>query len=93
MSEQDDVHERNKELAQLIYDELLRDPHHPYLGKWIGIVNGQVVVLGDSWDEVRHRLDEIEPDLYRTYIMKGVGEAEDEELACYGDSPVEFEEE
>ena len=33
---------RNTELIWRINEELLRDPNHPYAGRWIGIANGLV---------------------------------------------------
>jgi hypothetical protein len=90
MSEPIDINERfrigdrNRELARRINDEVLRDPNSPYAGKWIGIANGQVVVVGDTWDEVNKRLDEIEPDPFRTYCMEGIGITEEEANAIYG---------
>jgi hypothetical protein len=40
---------------------------------------------------VRKRLDEIESDSFRTFTLEGRGVTEEEELASYGDSAVEFE--
>jgi hypothetical protein len=62
MSERGEVYDRNRELARRINDDLLRDPNSPYAGKWIGIADGQVVVVGDALDDVHKRLHEIEPD-------------------------------
>jgi hypothetical protein len=84
MSDRFDIIERNRELARRINDELLRDPNHPYTGKWIGIANGQVVVVNERREEVEKRLDEIEPDSFRTLSMEGVGETEEEQNAIYG---------
>jgi hypothetical protein len=72
------------ELARQINDELLRDPNSPYAGKWIGIANGQVVVVGDVFDDVNKRLYEIEPDLARCFCVEGIGITEEEERASYG---------
>jgi hypothetical protein len=87
MEDRQKVITRNRELAWRINDELLRDQSHPYTGKWIGIANGQVVFVGNSWEEVETRLNEIEPDSFRTDIMEGRGVTEEEELATYGDAP------
>jgi hypothetical protein len=84
MAGRHDIYDRNIEVARQINDELLRDPNSPYAGKWIGIANGQVVVVGDSWDEVRKRLDEVEPDPFRCFCMEGVGIPDEEENAIYG---------
>jgi len=39
-----------------------RDPHSPYVGKFVGIANGQVVAVADSWREISRRLRQFEPD-------------------------------
>ena len=78
------INDRNCELARRINDELLRDPNSPYAGKWIGIANGQVIVVGDSCEVVKQRLAEAEPDPFRTYCMEGVAVTEEEENAIYG---------
>jgi hypothetical protein len=56
------VQELNRELARRINEEALRDPHSPYAGKFVGIANGQVVVVADSLDEMSQRLRQIEGD-------------------------------
>lgn len=84
MDDRYDVQDLNIELARRISDELLRDPDSPYAGKWIGIANGQVVIVGDSYDDVRRRLGEVEPDPFRCHCMEGVGIPEEEQNAIYG---------
>ena len=44
--------ERNRELANRINEEALRNPHSPYANKVVGLINGQVVVVDDDLDEV-----------------------------------------
>ena len=83
MDDRYDIQDRNIELAQRINDELLRDPNSAYAGKWIGIANGQVVV-GNSYEDVRRRLGEIEPDPFRCHCMEGVGIPEEEQNPIYG---------
>jgi hypothetical protein len=56
------VLEINRELAVRINEEARRDPQSPYAGKFVGIANGQVVVVADDPDEMSRRLREIEPD-------------------------------
>jgi hypothetical protein len=77
---------RNRELMWRINEELLHDPNHPYAGKWIGIANGQVAVVGDSREEVKKRLDEVESDSFRRLSMEGRGITLEEQLASYGDA-------
>jgi hypothetical protein len=85
MSERDDTHDPNMELARQIEGDLLRDPNAPYAGKWIGIANGRVVAVADTFDEAAERLREIEPDPSRSLLMEGVGPDEEGELATYGE--------
>jgi len=62
MSGADTVQELNRELARQINDEARRNPQSPYANKFVGIANGQVVVVADDPDEMSRRLRQIEPD-------------------------------
>ena len=42
------VQESNQALAQQINEETLRNPDSPYANKFVGIANGQVVVVADT---------------------------------------------
>jgi hypothetical protein len=84
MSERQEIIDRNREVMRRINDELLRDPNSPYAGKWIGIANGQVVLVGDTFDDVKKRLREIESDPFRCFCMEGVGITDEEANAIYG---------
>lgn len=53
---------RNEELARQINQEARGNPSAPYAGKYVGIANGQVVVVADTLDEVVGRLRQVEPD-------------------------------
>ena len=61
------VQELNRELGEKLADDGCINPQAPYYGKFVGIANGQVVVVADNWDEVMHRLRLIEPDPTRCY--------------------------
>lgn len=61
------VPERNRELARTINEEARKNPHSPYANKFVGIANGQVVVVADNWDEVVRRLRQVEPDPTKTF--------------------------
>jgi hypothetical protein len=50
------------ELAQRINRETLTDPSSPYAGKFVGIANGQVVVVADDLGTMLRRLGEVEPN-------------------------------
>lgn len=62
------VQETNQELAEKILAEAKRNPQ-AYPGKYVGIANGQIVIISDDLDAVDDRLDEVEPDPRRTYIV------------------------
>jgi hypothetical protein len=57
----------NKRLARKINREARANPKSPYAHKFVGIANGKVVVVADSWGEVARRLREVEPDPARRY--------------------------
>jgi hypothetical protein len=52
----------NEQLARQINQQARQDPKSPYAGKLVGIANGQVVVVADTWREVADRLRQVEPD-------------------------------
>jgi hypothetical protein len=52
----------NEQLVRQINQEGRRDPKSPYAGKFVGIANGQVVVVADSWREAAERLRQVESD-------------------------------
>jgi hypothetical protein len=65
MSKPDSPSAVNYELARKINEEAKRDSRSPYAGKYVGIANGTVVVVGDSWREVSQRLRRVEPDPHK----------------------------
>ena len=62
------IEEINRELADKVLAEAKQDPH-AYAGKYIGIANGKVVIVGNDLDEVDDKLDALEPDSERTFIV------------------------
>ncbi len=64
------VQDRNRELARQVNDEARRNPNSPYAGKFVGIANGQVVVVGDNLDEVIRGLRQVEPDPQRVFCLE-----------------------
>jgi hypothetical protein len=70
MSTLAEVQERNRELARQINEEALKNPQSPYANKFVGIANGQVVVVEDSLDAMCRRLVEIEPDPAKTMCVE-----------------------
>ena len=71
------VQELNRELADKLAKEGLNNPQSPYFGKFLGIANGQVVVVADDWDEVFRRLRQVESDPSKTFGVE-VGRDYDE---------------
>jgi hypothetical protein len=59
----------NERLAQQINREARTNPNSPYSGKLVGIANGQVVVVADSWREVVERLRQVEPDPAKWFAL------------------------
>lgn len=66
----DSIVSANELLAKQINQEARRNAHSPYVGKLVGIANGQVVVVADSWREVVDRLKKVEPDPTKCYCIE-----------------------
>ena len=60
------VQEINRDLALRINAEARTNPQSPYANKFVGIANGQVVVVTDDLDELGERLRQAEPDPTKT---------------------------
>ncbi|HET6882613.1 MAG TPA: hypothetical protein VFI31_20770 [Pirellulales bacterium] len=61
------VQELNRELADKLAEDGRNNPHHVYAGKFVGIANGQVVVVADNLNEMVSRLRQVEPNPTRTF--------------------------
>lgn len=70
MSDTKTVLELNEEVARKLNEEARRDPNSPYANKFVGIVNGQIVVVADDEEEVSCRLRQLEPDPRRCFIVE-----------------------
>jgi hypothetical protein len=70
MSNPTTIQERNRQLARRINEEALANPNSPYNGKFIGIANGQLVVVADDLDEVVDRLRQVEPDPQKLFCIE-----------------------
>ena len=70
MSGGSSVLELNRELAREINEEALKNPQSPYAHKFVGIANGQVVVVAVELDELARRLRQIEPDPTKTVSVE-----------------------
>ncbi len=70
MGRNDSIVSANAELARQINQEARCDPTSAYAGKLVGIANGQVVVVADTWREVADRLRRAEPDPTKCYCIE-----------------------
>lgn len=70
MSDGSTVQDLNRELARQINEEALRNPQSPYAHKFVGIANGQVVVVADILDEMARHLEQIEPDPSKCFCVE-----------------------
>jgi phosphoribosylamine-glycine ligase len=70
MSNSQSVQNMNRDLAIQINQEALKDPQSPYANKFVGITNGQVVVVADDLDTACRRLEEIQPDEYNRFVIE-----------------------
>lgn len=66
----------NERLARRINREARTDPQSPYVGKFVGIANGRVVVVADNWDDLSIRLRAIEPDPKRCWCIEASADYE-----------------
>jgi len=64
------VQKLNRELAQIINNEARSNPHSPYAGKFVGLANGQEVVVAECLEEVVQSLRKVEPDPQRTFCIE-----------------------
>ena len=64
------VLEINRDLARRINEEARQNPQSQYANKFVGIANGQVVVIADSLDEMSRQLRQIEPDVKKCFWIE-----------------------
>lgn len=70
MSSTSTVQDLNRDLARKINEEARSNPQSPYAGKFVGIANGQLVVVAADLDTMIRQLRQIEPDPSRTYGLE-----------------------
>lgn len=70
MSVSTSIQQANRKLARQINDEARKNPRSPYAGKFVGIANGQVVVVADNLDEIARQLRRSEPDTTKTFCIE-----------------------
>ncbi len=64
------VLELNRQVAEQIDKEVRDNPQHPYKGKFVGIANGKVVTVADTFEEGLRLLRQAEPDNTRGYLLE-----------------------
>jgi hypothetical protein len=64
------VFQLNREVADRINEEARKDPSSPLAGKFVGIVDGQVVAVADELDEVVKRLIETGAESSRAFCFE-----------------------
>ena len=64
------IQDLNRELASRINAEARSNPQSPYANKFVGIANGQVVVVTDDLDDLAQRLRQAEPDPTKTFWVE-----------------------
>jgi hypothetical protein len=64
------IQELNRELADRLAAEGRYDPNCPYAGKFVGIANGQVVVVANDLEEMVSRLQQVESDPSKTFGLE-----------------------
>jgi hypothetical protein len=64
------VTQLNREVADRINEEALKDPSSPLAGKFVGIIDGQVVAVADELREVMRRLRESGADPSRMFCFE-----------------------
>ena len=65
-----DLLDRNWNLALAINEEARLDPQSPYAEKYVGIANGQVVVVTDDLDELDARLMQAQTGPWSTFSFR-----------------------
>jgi hypothetical protein len=65
-----EIQAANEQTANRLIAEARDNPTSPYLGKFVGIANGQIVVVADNWDELAERMGQVAPDLNQTLSLE-----------------------
>ncbi|MDA1015449.1 MAG: hypothetical protein O3A00_13480 [Planctomycetota bacterium] len=66
----DTVQDLNQRLGDQINHDARNNPLSPYTGKFVGIANGQIVVVADDLDDVARELRQQEPDQSKTFCIE-----------------------
>ena len=65
-----DIHIANEQVARTLMDQARRNPQSPYFGKFVGIADGQVVVVANDWDELAERMEQTGADPSATLSLE-----------------------
>ncbi|HEX3151614.1 MAG TPA: hypothetical protein VHR66_26305 [Gemmataceae bacterium] len=65
-----DIRTANEQVARNLMDEARRNPQSPYVGKFVGIANGQIVVVANDWDELAERMEQTVTDPSTTLSLE-----------------------
>ena len=69
MSATNSIQQLNRELGDKVLEDAKQNPR-AYPGKYVGIANGQVVVVTDDLDDMSQRLDQVEPDPTKVFWVE-----------------------
>ena len=64
------IQQLNRDLADKLVEEAKQNPQSPYAGKFVGIANGQIVVIANRLDEIGPQLRQAEPDRTKTFWIE-----------------------
>lgn len=70
MSKMSTINDLNRELARKINEEARSNPRSPYADKFVGIANGQVVVVDADFNSMARRLRQLEADPRNCYFIE-----------------------
>src|SRR5690348_16017517 len=83
------VFEHNVEVARQINAEARQNPQSPFANKWVGIANGQVVAVADTFDEMEGCLRQAERDLSKVLRLEASRDYREAEAACGSAFPLQ----
>jgi hypothetical protein len=64
------IQDINRDLARRINQEARSDPRSPYVNKFVGIANGNVVAVADTLDEMTTQLRQAESDARKCFWVE-----------------------
>lgn len=64
------IQDINRDLARRINQEARSDPRSPYVNKFVGIANGNVVAVADTLDEMTTKLRQAESDARKCFWVE-----------------------